>query len=352
MDKITVDIVSPYGGREGGIEDVIRSWTENLNPDLFKLRVMHMTPGIAYLNGYPDAYYINAENENVDASHCASGYNLLIEQLGEPDICIATNTPFMTLACDKVREYRQINFKLFSWVHSEISRYSLAGQGGIPEILHADSHLVLNRSAANEILNADPQSVVYNIGNPILHDIPAPSDAINSRKLAYVGRLSAIKRIDLILEAMYKAGSNWYLDIIGDGEIRNEVEGWIRLLKLEDMVRLLGWKDNPLPFMNDAAFLISASEYEGFMITGAEALAMGKPVIGTPTEGLLEYVRDHENGFFFDFDNADSLASLLDNIASQKTEIPTPEVCKKSVERYNKENYFNNVEKKLLKDFI
>jgi UDP-D-galactose:(glucosyl)LPS alpha-1,6-D-galactosyltransferase len=352
MGKITVDIVSPYGGKEGGIENVIRSWTRNLNPDLFNLRVMHMTPGIAYLNGYKEAYYINAEDENVDASHCASGYNLLIEQFGAPDICIATNTPFMSLSCDKVRRYRNIDYKLFSWVHSEISRYREAGQGGVPEMLHADAHFVLNSSTANEILNADSQSVVYNIGNPILHDIPESTDIINNRKLVYVGRLSAIKRIDLILEAMYKAHSKWYLDIIGDGEIRNEIEGWIKLLKLESRVRLLGWKDNPLPFMSDAAFLISASEYEGFMITGAEALAMGKPVIGTPTEGLIEYVRDRENGFFFNFDDANSLVSLLDKIAAQEIELPTPESCKKSVEKYRKEIYFKNVESILLKDFV
>lgn len=352
MSRITVDIVSPYGGREGGIEDVIYAWTQFINKDIFNLRVMHMTPGIAYLKGYPEAYYINAEDENVDASHCASGYNLLIEQYGPPDICIATNTPFMSLVCDKVREYRRINYKLFSWVHNEINRYNAAGMGGLPEMLHADSHFVLNSAAANEILNADSNSIVYNIGNPILHDIPKSSDIINNRKLVYVGRLSEIKRMDLILEAMYKARSKWCLDIIGDGEIRSEVEDWVRLLRLDNRVRLLGWKDNPLQFMTDAAFLISASDYEGFMITGVEALAMGKPVLSTPTQGIKEYLVDSENGYYFDFNSAKKLALLLDEIASGKRPVPATEKCKESVSRYNKENYFNNVEHILLKDFV
>ncbi len=347
MDRIKVDIVSPYGGKEGGIEDVIRAWSRCLNPDLFDLRIMHMTPGIAYLEGYPKAYFINADDENVDASHCASGYNLLIEQFGAPDICIATNTPFMSLACDTVRKYRGIDMVIFSWVHNEIEKYHRAGQGGIREMLAADYHLVLNRQMEKELLEADPSAKVFNIGNPILHEIPKLTDTVQGfrkNKLAFVGRLSMVKRLDLILEGMYKAYSDWYLDIIGDGEIRYDVEGWIKLLGLESMVNILGWQKEPLSYMADAAALVSASDYEGFMITGAEALAMGKPVITTPTQGPSEYITDSVNGFFFNFDDSDGLAAILDDIDSGKRILPSSDVCKDSVSRYLSENYFHNLE--------
>lgn len=343
MPKIVVDIVSPYGGKEGGIEDVIRAWTRHLNKDIFDLRVMHMTPGIAYLDGYEKAFFLKGENENVDASYCASGYNLLIEQYGAPDICIATNTPFMSMSCAAVRKQNSLSFPIFSWVHSEIKRYQEAGQGGVSEMLCADRHLVLNNSMEKEILSADPDAVIYNIGNPILHELPQV-DYVNPDKLVFVGRLSEIKRIDIILEAIYKAKSEWYLDIIGDGEIRNEVEGWIKLLGLEKRVRVLGWQKNPLPYMADALALVSASDYEGFMITGAEALAMGKPVIGTPTEGLLEYVKDGINGFFFDFGAANALTDILNEIAFEMRSIPSPLVCADSVKKYLSENYFKNIE--------
>ena len=43
---VTVDILSPVGGRAGGIENVIRSWTRNLDGDDFSVRVVHMAPGM------------------------------------------------------------------------------------------------------------------------------------------------------------------------------------------------------------------------------------------------------------------------------------------------------------------
>ena len=59
--RITIDIVCPYGGSKGGVEDVIYSWVQNLNNDLFEIRVMHMTPGTAYLHGYEKAYFLKNE---------------------------------------------------------------------------------------------------------------------------------------------------------------------------------------------------------------------------------------------------------------------------------------------------
>ena len=348
MAKIIVDIVSPYGGREGGIEDVIRAWTKNLNMDLFDLRVMHMTPGIAYLDGYTKAYFLKGDSENVDPSYCASGYNLFLSELGAPDICIATNTPFMTLSCDKVRNHIGSNMVLFSWVHSEIQRYEERGQGGIDEMLCADRHLVINSSMEHEIHAKSPEAIIYDVGNPILHELPNVTTPPIPNKMAYVGRLSEEKRLDIVLEAMYKAKSDWMLDIIGDGPIRNEIEGWIKLLKLDNRVRILGWKNNPLEYITDASFLICASDFEGFMIAGAEALAMGKPVIATPTQGLMEYLKDSENGYFFNFGDADSLVAILDDISSRKKAIPDSEICRNTVNRFMSENYFKTIENILL----
>lgn len=49
---IRIDILCPTGGKNGGIENIIRLWTQNLIQDEYDLRVIHMTPGTAYLHGY------------------------------------------------------------------------------------------------------------------------------------------------------------------------------------------------------------------------------------------------------------------------------------------------------------
>lgn len=46
---ITIDILSPVGGRTGGIENVIRAWTRKLPGDEYDIRVIHMAPGMKYL---------------------------------------------------------------------------------------------------------------------------------------------------------------------------------------------------------------------------------------------------------------------------------------------------------------
>ena len=349
--KIVVDIVNPYGGLRGGIEDVIRTWTKNLDSTIFDLRVMHMTPGTEYLEGYEKAYYLTENKEFVDASYCASGYNLLINHFGPPDICIAATTPITTLACDKVRSFNNLDFALFSWVHSEISRYENTGNGGVSELLSADHHLTINSTIAKEIKQLDPNASIFNVGNPLIHDIPASyaTDITDNKKLVYVGRLSPEKRIDIILEALYKSNFKWHLDIIGDGDIKNNVTEWINMLKLDNRVQVLGWKSNPLTYIKDALALVAASDYEGFMITGVEALAMGKTVITTPNQGTKDYIIDGENGYFFDFDNSDALAQLLDKLAYNKIKVPSPEICMKSVERYQKEKYFSDLKDIFLK---
>ncbi len=351
MKKIIVDIVNPYGGHQGGIEDVIRSWTQNLDKDIFDLRVMHMTPGTEYLEGYDKAYYLKEPKSFVDASYCASGYNLLINQLGAPDICIAATTPLTTLSCKKVRDFNHLTFPIFSWIHSEISQYETTGNGGVRELLNADYHLTINSTIAKDIKTQDPTAIIFNIGNPILHDIPLPDSQVTfkDRTLSYVGRLAEEKRIDVILEALCLAKSKWKLSIIGDGKIRSNIEGWIHTLKINDRVKLLGWKSNPLPFMKEAVALVTASDYEGFMITGVEALAMGKMVISTPHQGAKDYIEPGKNGYFFDFGDSKQLAQILDGLASHSLPIPSPEACINSVSKYNKEIYFSNI-KKILQD--
>lgn len=346
--KIIVDIVCPYGGAKGGVEEVIRAWKTELDADIFRLRVFHMTPGTKYLDGFEDVYHLTDEKEYVDASYCASGYNLFLTKLGAPDICIATNEPLTTTACKFALNHNGIKIPLFSWVHSDISRYERCGNGGVADLLNADYHLAINSHIRDDILAKKPDATVYTIGNPILHEIPEASAQSNDFILAFVGRLAMEKRVDLILEAMVKAKSPWRLKIIGDGQLMDECHKWVKILRLNDRVTFLGWQDNPLLFMQDATAFISASDYEGLMVAGIEALAMGKMMISTPHQGALECLKEGENGYFFDFNDADGLSKLLDDIAFGKKAVPAPETCKESVSSYRKENYFNTVKSILL----
>jgi len=170
--------------------------------------------------------------------------------------------------------------------------------------------------------------------------------------LTYVGRLSYIKRIDIILEAMYMAKAPWRLKIIGDGEIRPEVEGWIELLRLSDRVELLGWQQDPWAFCQDSDILVMASEYEGFGLVAFEASSTGKMVLSTPVDGVADHIENGKNGYIYPFEDAVHLADILNGLSEGRIERCDPDECRRSVERFSEENYFKRLSGILMSQFM
>jgi glycosyltransferase involved in cell wall biosynthesis len=107
--------------------------------------------------------------------------------------------------------------------------------------------------------------------------------------LAFAGRLTAQKSLDVGIEAARRAGVA--LAIAGDGPDRAALErlGHARFLGSLPRTRVL-----ELLRAADASLLCSS--WENFPHTVVEALAVGTPVISTRTGGVEEVVRDGVNG--------------------------------------------------------
>lgn len=340
---IRVDILSPVGGLHGGIENVIKCWVKNLNAQEFDLRIIHMTPGTAYLDGYSKAFSFEGSDKRIDMEYYVSKYSAFIGMYGAPDICIATNWPMMPVAASMVREQLGINYKIFSWVHSRIETYQEAGYGGLAHMMYADAHLVLNSHNKQKILNVKPDAEAYVVGNPI--NIPdVIYDVKEELQLVFVGRLSAEKRLDIVLEAMYRSKSDWKLRVIGTGPMEDEWKKIVEYLKLEDRVEFLGWKENPWEYCKDVVAMVGASEYEGFMLTGLEAMAYGIQVISTPVDGVVDYLKPGVNGYLFEQENAIQLAQILDYIASDQLPVCDPYVCRETAMQYSVQSYISMIE--------
>lgn len=377
---IKVDILSPIGGMQGGIENVIKMWSDNIgrNPE-YDLRIIHLEPGTKYLDGYEKAYAFKANPEDkrgkFGLEEDAKKYFAFILEYGTPDICIASIWPLTSVVAEIVREnlYKKKgeSFKIVSWMHNRVDEYEKANLGGFSELQYADYHLAINDNTRREFNLYNPGKKVYVLGNPIAvdteEDIVKNSYEENqkssqednkenkqlnnyenkNRQLLYVGRLEYIKRVDIILEAMYRAKSPWAIKIIGDGDERKELEEIVKFLKMEDRVEFLGWQENPWKFAKGVTALVAASEYEGFMLTGAEALEKGIMVISTPVYGVVDYVKEGYNGYFFPMEGAIELAQILDDIYYGKKDVFDSSICKKSVEKYSVSNYFKRVDEML-----
>jgi len=94
-----------------------------------------------------------------------------------------------------------------------------------------------------------------------------------------IGRMDVGKNHLLLIEAV--KGVDADLWIMGDGELREELEVRIEDLELKNRVKLLGRKNNPYKFLNRADSFVFGSNHEGFPNVLLEALACGLPVIST-----------------------------------------------------------------------
>ncbi|WP_432204678.1 glycosyltransferase [Cetobacterium somerae] len=110
------------------------------------------------------------------------------------------------------------------------------------------------------------------------------------------------------------------LYILGEGEERPLIEGWIRELELEKEVVLLGKYKNPYPWIKNAKAFAHSSRFEGLPTVLIESLICGVPVISSdcPT-GPREILKDGEVGILYKVGDSKGLESgLLDILNNDK----------------------------------
>jgi glycosyltransferase involved in cell wall biosynthesis len=99
-----------------------------------------------------------------------------------------------------------------------------------------------------------------------------------------MGRLSHAKGFDVLIQAFASIAEDfpgWTLIIIGDGELRAELEQQVRALQLSERILFAGALPQPFSLLRRASLFVMASRYEGFPLAHGEALACGLPVIAT-----------------------------------------------------------------------
>ena len=101
------------------------------------------------------------------------------------------------------------------------------------------------------------------------------------------------------------------LTIVGDGELRSEIEALIRNLELEEDVTLLGRRSDIPQLLSQADIFVLASKFEGFGLVVAEAMACECYVVATDSGGVAEVMGD--TGQLIPVENSQALANALEN---------------------------------------
>jgi glycosyltransferase involved in cell wall biosynthesis len=147
----------------------------------------------------------------------------------------------------------------------------------------------------------------------------SPSQLPASNQLVCVGRLCEQKGQLLLVEAAARLrdlGEDFRLLLVGDGEMRQEVEALIDRHALRDVIEITGWAsgDEVRRHIDASKALVLPSFAEGLPVVIMEALALGRPALTTYIAGIPELVEPNECGWLVPAGSVDALVSALQEL--------------------------------------
>jgi len=104
--------------------------------------------------------------------------------------------------------------------------------------------------------------------------------------------------------------------IVGDGELRDELDALVRELGLEDVVRRLGWRRDVVDLLHAMDVFLLTSRFEGLPRAVLQALAAGVPVVATAVDGTPEVIRDRQTGLLVPPEDPEAAADRVLEMAS------------------------------------
>ncbi|HGJ8084699.1 TPA: glycosyltransferase family 4 protein [Streptococcus pneumoniae] len=140
----------------------------------------------------------------------------------------------------------------------------------------------------------------------------------NGIKLGCIARLSEQKGLTYLIDAMSLVKHrNITLFIVGDGELRDELENKVKQLNLQKSVIFLGYRKDIVECINSFDYLVSSSLYEGFGLNAIEAFMKGKTMVSSDIPGINEVV-NNKNGILVPVKDDVALARAIEKLATDK----------------------------------
>ncbi len=131
------------------------------------------------------------------------------------------------------------------------------------------------------------------------------------------GRLAHQKGYDLLVKAAAELKEKPFTILIaGKGKLRQHLKNITQKYGIENKVKLIGFLENALPFLNSVGIVVQPSRYEGMPNTVLESMALGKPVIATEVNGVKELIQNGINGFSIPPESVTELAIAMQKVAN------------------------------------
>lgn len=159
----------------------------------------------------------------------------------------------------------------------------------------------------------------------------------NETVIAALSYVKPHKNIDVILEAcaqLQKRGISLRFFMIGEGEMRGELEALAQRLGIANRVHWLGHIPDPVPILQACNIFLMVSHGEGFGLALAEGMACGAASIASDSGAHPEIVENGVSGLLVPLRDATSLANAIAEMA-QNSQF-RKQLAREGVERVRK----------------
>jgi glycosyltransferase involved in cell wall biosynthesis len=144
---------------------------------------------------------------------------------------------------------------------------------------------------------------------------PDPPPIPTARRLLFVGRVVKAKGLDVVVRALAKVDAE--LDVHGDGWALPGVKDLARSLGVLDRIRFHGWSgpDALATAYAEARVVVVPSLWpEPFGMVGTDAMAAARPVVGSATGGIPDWLHHEETGLAVPPGDDRALAAAVDRL--------------------------------------
>lgn len=116
--------------------------------------------------------------------------------------------------------------------------------------------------------------------------------------ILHIGRFMKVKNHETLIRAFatfVKKHPCSKLQLLGEGEMFDEMQNLAKTLDVADKVEFLGLQSNVYPFLHKADIFCLPSEYEGVPMTLIEAMGTGLPIIASKVGGIPDMLTNNED---------------------------------------------------------
>jgi glycosyltransferase involved in cell wall biosynthesis len=175
--------------------------------------------------------------------------------------------------------------------------------------------------------NFDITENIYKISNSIdvekIKKLSQEKIDISSKVLfTNLGRLDNNKNQILLLKSakiVKNYTDNFKIILLGDGEERGKIEKYIQENNLEKNAEILGFKDNPYPYIKRSIATVHTSFSEGYSLVLAESVILNTPIISTNVGIANELIKKYDCGTLINYDENEIAKVLLKYIKENES---------------------------------